>query len=232
MRRKNHQIDISSFKEAVSRLCSQSVFVIDFDSHKVLYQSDQMIYIDDATKRDIKREHENPYFSLVSEETFENLIQIQDECMLINSLLSKDDCRNHISITHFPIELRNNKIFISQKFTPLSIDEDGKIKTGMFAVSPSANRSMDSLLLTPSDRRFKFDFERGMFYEYNLNKDLTITEKAIIQKSRMGMTTDEIAESLGISINTVKTHKMRIFRKLGVNSVEQLLSFVGTQRLH
>lgn len=231
MRRETPKIELSAFKEAVSRLCSQSFFIIDFDAHKVLFQSERMIYIDDATKKDIKGEYENPYFSLVSEDTLVMFSHLRKAYRYIGDFLSEDDYRNHISITHFPIVLRDNEIFISQRFTPLSINDNGNIKTGMFAVSPSTGKSMGNLILTPSGKRFRFSFEEGVFYEYNLNKDLTVMEKAIIQNSRMGMSTEEVADNLGISVNTVKTHKKKIFRKLEVNSLTELLSFVGEQQL-
>lgn len=45
------------------------------------------------------------------------------------------------------------------------------------------------------------------------------------------MTNEEIAQNLYISVNTVKTHRMRIFRKLHVETITEALTVVANYHL-
>ena len=51
---------------------------------------------------------------------------------------------------------------------------------------------------------------------------LSERERLIIECVREGLETHEIAERLSISPRTVQAHRLTIYRKLGVNSVERL----------
>lgn len=51
---------------------------------------------------------------------------------------------------------------------------------------------------------------------------LSAREQLIVRLVREGLATKDIAERLGISPRTVQAHRFGIYRKLGVNSVEEL----------
>lgn len=53
---------------------------------------------------------------------------------------------------------------------------------------------------------------------------LTTTQHRILRELPTGRTTQQIAEDLGVSINTVKTHLRGIYHKLGVNSRTEVLT--------
>lgn len=48
---------------------------------------------------------------------------------------------------------------------------------------------------------------------------LTMREVQILACTGMGMSTEETAESVGLSTWTVKTHKARIMKKMGANNM-------------
>ncbi len=51
---------------------------------------------------------------------------------------------------------------------------------------------------------------------------LSDREREIVQCIQNGMTTAETADRFGISVRTVQAHRLSIYRKLGVNSMEAL----------
>jgi DNA-binding NarL/FixJ family response regulator len=55
--------------------------------------------------------------------------------------------------------------------------------------------------------------------------EFTEREREIISLCRDGLLCKEIAARLGISPNTVNTHKERIFRKLGINSTMEMVQY-------
>lgn len=51
-----------------------------------------------------------------------------------------------------------------------------------------------------------------------MKKDLTSRERDVLLMLRLGKSNTDIAETLGLSVNTVKTHIRNLFKKLEVNN--------------
>ncbi|MCL1974250.1 MAG: response regulator transcription factor [Bacteroidetes bacterium] len=58
-----------------------------------------------------------------------------------------------------------------------------------------------------------------------ITPDFTERERQIIRLCRDGLICKEIADRLGISINTVNTHKKSIFQKLGINNTMEMVRY-------
>ena len=58
-----------------------------------------------------------------------------------------------------------------------------------------------------------------------ITNEFTEREREIIQLCRDGLIGKEIAARLGISPNTVNTHKERIFQKLGINNTREMVLY-------
>lgn len=217
--------------DASSRLNGLSTFVIDFDTHKLIYQSERLSYIDESSIKDQQRICANPYWSLISEDTLENLMTIRNNYILPGMLLPEEDYMKHICTIDYPIILRNHELFITQKFTPLVMRNDGITKIGLFTINHSNKKKIECSIITQSGKRFYFDFCNRRFEEYDLGITLSLVEKAILHRARMGMTNEMIAKSLYISVNTVKTHRMRIFKKLHVETITEALAVIGNYHL-
>ncbi|MDR2036820.1 MAG: response regulator transcription factor [Bacteroidales bacterium] len=54
---------------------------------------------------------------------------------------------------------------------------------------------------------------------------LTVSEKSVLHEIALGKTTKEIAWEKHLSFHTVNTHRRNIFRKLGVNSVHEVVRY-------
>jgi len=55
--------------------------------------------------------------------------------------------------------------------------------------------------------------------------EFSTREKEIIELSRDGLITKEIAQRLNISVYTVRNHKTNIFQKLGLNNSMEMVQF-------
>lgn len=60
---------------------------------------------------------------------------------------------------------------------------------------------------------------------------LTPSETRIMRGLVDGRRADKLAEELGVSIETVRTHIRRFYNKLGVNSREQMIAKVSAYRV-
>lgn len=217
--------------DSMSRLNNLSTFAINFDNHKLIYKSEKLLYLDEITGKDIKRNCENPYWSLISDDTLEKLFMIRDKYPWVNKELSINEFMNHVCVIDFPISVRNQELFVTQKFTPVTLRDDGLTQIGLFTVCHSNKTDIECHIVSPSGRRFFFDFNRRRFVFFDITKMLSPVETAILNRIRKGMTSKDIAQSLCISINTVKTHRMHIFRKLGVNNVSEAMVVIGNYQL-
>lgn len=95
------------------------------------------------------------------------------------------------------------------------------------AVRPLRAEPGAALFLFPSDTTP----EDHLWADLNEVFGLTPAETAIVKRFIAGERADEMAEALGVTIETVRTHIRRIYAKLGINSREQLFSLVSPYRL-
>lgn len=131
----------------------------------------------------------------------------------------------------YPIIIRRRKFFINQKFTPLVMRSDGITKIGLFIISPSTCDHIESFIITQSQIRYRFDFKEGAYKTFDLDASLSTQEKLILQRVQKGLTIEEIAEDLNLSVSTIKTHRMRILKKLQVRTMPEALTVIGNYHL-
>lgn len=62
----------------------------------------------------------------------------------------------------------------------------------------------------------------GSMYDITINKNLTKTEKAVLNSLMQGKSNKEIARTLGRSVRTVEDHRSHIMQKLGVDNAFDL----------
>jgi len=216
---------------ACSRLNHTSYVLVDFDKHQPIYMSKELIFLDEARLSDFKRDSENPYWALVDDDTLEILSHVRNDYSNMRGMMPKEEYHQHLCIIDYPISIKGKKFYINSRFTPLRMREDGITKLGLFSFSPSSKKEISFLVITASGKRWTYDFEARTFLEFDLDLKLSIAEKAILQRSKMGMSNEEIANDLFISLNTVKSHKMHIFKKLKVSNISEALVVIGNYNL-
>jgi len=222
---------IISSIDAIANLNNLSCFIIDFDEHSLIYRTEKLIYMNEVSHKDRKRVCSVPYWEVISDDTLDLLLSISHNYLTLNHDLPREEYRQHICIIDYPILINGKEIYINQRFTPLILRDDGIAKVGLFAVENSNQKSFNSFIITPSGKRWKYDVENKQFVEFELGSTLSLVEKAILYRAKKGMTSEEIANDIYISVNTVKTHRLRIFNKLGVHSLQEALSVVVNYKL-
>ena len=227
-------LDIDSMIKGVdcfTKLTNATCFVIDFDMHKLIYRSKKMLYLDDISISDRQRECENPYWAHVTEETLDNLLQIRNKYPHVGRNIDIDDYSTHVCTIDYPIIIKKHEFFINQKFTPLVMRSDGITKIGLFIIGPSTCDHMESFIITHSQIRYRFDFKAGIYKTFDLDRTLSTMEKVILLHVQKGLTIEEIADNLNLSVSTIKTHRIRIFKKLQVSTMPEALTVIGNYHL-
>lgn len=230
----NNALSIDSIIEGIDRfakLLNITCFIIDFDMHKLIYRSDKMLYLDDTSIDEPQRECENPYWARVSEETLGNLLLIRDKYPCVRQNINPEEFTTHVCTIDYPIIIKSHEFFINQKFIPLVMRPDGITKIALFIIGPSTCNHMESFILIESRIRYRFDFKAGMYMEFNMHRSLSNVEKAILLHVQKGFTIEEIADKLNVSVSTIKTHRMHIFKKLQVQTMPETLTVISNYNL-
>lgn len=216
---------------ANARLTNSRILVIDFDSHNLLYRSQNMPYLDEAGYEDVQRECEHPYWGLIKKDTLDFLLEIKENYLMAGKDMTLEEYSTHICTIDYPIVIKKHEFFINQKFTPLVMRTDGITRIGVFTVGPSTSDELSSFFITDSGKRWCFNRSRGCYEVFNLSTTLSVVEKVILGRVQKGFTIEQIADNLNLSVSTIKTHRMRIFKKLHVQSISEALTVIGNYHL-
>ena len=236
--------------DALSRLELDSYFVYDVTKGRILYRSKNLIGLDMLEQSHDTTDMHNLYWDLIpnevlkkmqlideasleqwkllSDETLQNLLLIKGICQAEIKRLQREYLIGYVCIIDYPIRLNGHEFYVTQKFSPLVLNSDGALMVGLIKIGLSTRREMSSFILCKKGRQFYFDFDKEKFVEFDISdKKLTPAEIAVLNRAEQGMTNEEIADDLFVSINTVKTHRQRIFKKLGVKTLSEAITVVN-----
>lgn len=218
--------------DATARITNTSMFVIDFSQNKLIYRTKSLRFADEATRRDIQRECSNPYWSLMDESDLDKMLESREAYLTIVENFGLERQLNHTYIIDYTISMKRRSHVVTQKFTPLKLRPDGKLWLGLFCITTSPHRECKHIELFGDDFRFKYDFIRRSFVPHKERLGLTMMERAIIHRASKGMTCEQIANDLCRSVNTIKTHKGRLFDKLHVRSMREAIVYVSNYDIY
>lgn len=142
-----------------------------------------------------------------------------------------EDYKTHVCITDFPIVIRGKEFYVSQKFTPLVVDTKGIIRIGLFTITPSIRKHIESTIITESGKYFSYNSVMKKYEQTYYSTILTETEKRILKSSEMGMTNEEIANYQNVSISAVKGNITRILKKLAVRKIHDAVTIAQNYRI-
>lgn len=216
---------------ATARLTNSSMFVVDFANNKMVYRTDDLIFADEATPRDIQRNSQNPYWSLIVEDDLAVLLDTSVAYLDFFKCFKSKQKLNHTFVIDYRIRLRGRDHMVTQKFTPLKLRPNGDLWLGLFCITTSTHKACEHIAVFGDNFRYIYDFEKKAFLPFCENMELTMMEKAILMHAAKGLTTEQIADSLCRSVNTIKTHKSRLFAKLHVSSTSEAITFVQNYNL-
>lgn len=123
-------------------------------------------------------------------------------------------------------------ILINHKLTPLAATSDGRVWLGLCVVSASTHTSPGHIEMHRIDS--------PEYYEYNMVTRrwakrwmpmLSDAEKSVIRLSIQGLTMNEIADKMCLSLDTIKKYRRQIFEKLDVRNISEAIISATNNRL-
>lgn len=212
-----------NFAKSLSRLTYQSIYLIDYSKKSFLFVSDNPIFLCGSTPTEVMRDGYYHYVNNVPESDLHLLKKINDVGFdFFGNLDAEDRLKFSISYDFHLKQPGNKPLLVNHKLKPLLLDKFSNPWIALCLVSMSSHANSGNI-------RFKSD-EDGKQFEYDLEKDIWVEtariklkprEKDILLFSAQGLTMDQIADRLYVSIDTVKFHKKQIFSKLKVKSITE-----------
>lgn len=217
--------------DVASRLTNTSMILYDFEKRSVIHKSEKLLYMDEATISDIQRDSSNPYWSLIPPVDLNVLLDIEKAYFNILKTFSPEQQLRHTLVINFNILLKQKEQTVTQKFSPLQLQQDGTPSLGLLSVTQTANETCERAAIIGSGFRYAYDFQSREFVLIPKRLQLTLIEKAILSFASKGLSTEQIAKELYRSPNTIKTHRKRLFEKLKVSTIAEAVMLVGNYNL-
>lgn len=147
--------------------------------------------------------------------------------------LTEQEKKTYSICYDFHLKSENNiDVLVNHKLTPIDVSEDGKLSKIICFVYYSLHKTAGNICVTCN--------LNDHYWEYNLDSEKWIEKEKIVLKPReievirlylQGLNIDEIARKLFVSPNTVKFHRSKLFEKIGVNNINEAISFVISNNL-
>lgn len=215
---------------SISRICHESLFVIDFRTNQLIYESPSLLFIDEIKTNTDPRNHISPYWNLIPFDEEEALLQAQNTFYPIFNSLPFHEKKTLVCIANYHIKFGDKMIMVAQKFTPIELSIEGELLTGVFSISNSICSKRPRIDVFSETKFWRYNFSAGIFESRNEVR-LSRMENLVLCKMAEGLMEKEISLNLNLSINTVKTHKKHIKEKMNVSTSSEALIYAQVFKL-
>ncbi len=218
--------------DATARLTNANLFVVDFAKNKLVFQTHNSLFLKEIEGAEIQRDTPNPFWAMVQDEDYKILLDTREAYLKLYTTFNLAQRQNHTYIIDYRIGEGTKSMVVTQKFTPLKLTETGELWIGLFSIQSSPHNSCEHIAIFGEGFRYVYDFQKNLFVPFQEDMELTAKETSILLRAAKGFSAEQTAEDLCCSVNTIKTYKRRIFKKLHVKSITEAIRFVDNYRLY
>ncbi len=120
---------------------------------------------------------------------------------------------------------------VNHKVSLLDRMDDGRLRLGLCVLSYPTGKTSGRFYFKMSDTHTVYEYiERSRKFIEVKTQRLTIKSGKVLELASQGKTEKEIADILGISVNTVKYHKRTILRQLNVSNTTEAVQWMNSQK--
>lgn len=213
------------FAQAFTQLTHQSVYIIDYYKRGFVYVSDNSLFLCGQSAKQVEAAGYLFYLNNVPESDLELLLEINEAGFAFyKEIPVKDRLDYMISYDFHLIQMNKGLLLINHKLTPLLLDKDANIWLALCVVSPSSTDKAGNINIRKrgENKFYHYDLESKTWQEQTA-VSLSEREKEILILSGQGLTMDDIAKNLFLSIDTIKFHKKYLFKKLKVKNISEAI---------
>lgn len=222
--------------EDLSSMCIEAMYIIDFQKQNFHHISCHNLFLCGHSCEEVMQSGFDFYAETVHKKDFVLLTEIFRA--ILTCLKEHGKIRKDASYFSFTVRLKapcspvnkTNYLMVYHKLKPVFIDEILYFGVCMLSCSvmPKSGNLRVYFKNSLDYSEYSFDNEQ---WENRQDVRLTEQEIQILQFSKQRMCNKKIADILDISYNALRLIKMQIYRKLGVETIEQAIIYATNHRM-
>lgn len=218
---------------AFAQTTHQSIYILDCYKRGFQYVSDNPLFLCGETVRMVRKSGYGFFERHVPPEELNMLAEITRVGFDFYYKIPISDRLSYtISFDFHLIQPTKNLMLINHKLTPLLLDDKHNIWLALCVVTHSPNDKAGNVIVTKRGESIRFEY-RGHQKEWVIRKNIKFSakEKEILALSLQGFTMAKMGNKLNLSTDTIKYHKMNIYKKLKVRNMPEALFYATTYNL-
>ena len=226
--------DVVDAVDAFSRMTYKSVYIIDYFKKNFLYVSENPLFLCGLSASEVKKIGYNFYIDNVPEDDLERLLKINSSGFYFSKDIPAAEKRYYtLSYNFRVINTVSKKVqTINHQLTPLKMRPDGRIWLALCVASIPTKQNDDTILMfnNRTHEGWNLDLESCIWKPVPY---ITLTEQEtqVLKYSAMGYTTQEIAQLMFKSFDTVKGYRKSILEKFDTDSITEAINYAMIYRL-
>ncbi|WP_086477456.1 MULTISPECIES: response regulator transcription factor [Arenibacter] len=219
--------------KVMARTSTDSFYVVDYQKRRFDYVSDNPMFLYGFNAQEVMGLEFDFFFKYLSQSDVESMQRLNAIMFEYFHKIPKQNKKQYTISADLYIKCnQGNRILIHLKLTPLIISESGDICKAVCAISPSnENNSGNIKIYKDGDNLVSvFDFRRNEWMNHE-KIELTFREREILLYSIRGFSIKEIADTIFLSVETVKYHRKKLFEKLEVKNIAEAIALTNINKL-
>lgn len=215
--------------------------IMDIDAYIIDYINERVLYVTKGSSilRETHHQSSNDFIELTY---FDEIIDLEDlaKISIINSKVYEfvyslpiKRRLNFYFTQDFRVKTKNSNktVLINHRGTILDLTNKGAVRLTLCVNSFPTNDKPGNAYIKMTDTNTIYEFIKSSqkFVEVKTQK-LTSQATTVLKLASNGKTEAQIANTLGVSIYTVKYHKKRIFAQLGVKNTAEAIQWMNNQK--
>ena len=215
---------------AAARTTTNSIYIIDYHKRDFLYASENPM----LAPVGLKDMGYALYLNYVPKEERTMLLEINRASFEEFSRIDVAEKMDFVISYDFHFIQNGCSRMVNHRLTPLELNSKGQLWLALCSFSLSPRKNFGNVRMwrvTESGNGIvgnhgvrEYSLAEGRWYD-RVPIVLTETEQNLLMMSAQGYTTEEIADRLFRSVDTIKYHRKKLFRKLEVDSISEALAF-------
>lgn len=216
---------------AAARTTTNSIYIIDYHKRNFLYSSENPM----LAPIGLKDMGYALYLNYVPKEEQAMLLEINRAGFEEFSRIDVSEKMDFVISYDFHFMQNGRSRMVNHRLTPLALNSKGQLWLALASFSLSPRKHFGNVRMWRVTENGNGIVGNRDVREYSLADgkwhtcapiSLTDTEQALLMMSAQGYTTEEIASRLFRTVDTMKYHRKKLFRKLGVESISEALATV------
>jgi len=222
---------IDHFMKAFANTTYKSLYLIDYYKKTFLYVSENPLFLCGLSPKEMKKLGFDFYLKYVPENEQRMLLEVNHAgFQFIKRIKPEKRCEHTISYDFHILPPQTGSLLINHKITPVLLTTKGDIWLALCTAQLSSESASGYVEMTCRTNSKLWRLEYGLWKEYP-GIELNENERLMLRLTAEGFTIEKIAEKLFKSVETVKSYRRSVFKKLEVGNITEAITASISKKL-